>query len=46
LIDRPISIAKSGANQIAAISVARKLTRRCYHILRDIDPDQVYAISD
>jgi transposase len=29
--------------KIAAISVARKLTRRCYHILRDIDPDQVYA---
>src|ERR687897_333717 len=30
--------------KIAAISVARKLARRCYHILRDIDPDQVYSI--
>jgi transposase len=32
--------------KIAAISVARKLTRRCYHILREIDPDQVYVIPD
>lgn len=32
--------------KIAAISVARKLTRRCYHILRDIDPDQVYTVPD
>jgi transposase len=32
--------------KIAAISVARKLTRRCYHILRDIDPDQVYVTPD
>ena len=32
--------------KIAAISVARKLTRRCYHILREIDPDQVYVVPD
>jgi transposase len=32
--------------KIAAISVARKLTRRCYHVLREIDPDQVYVIPD
>ena len=25
--------------KIAAISVARKLARRCYHVLRDVDPD-------
>jgi transposase len=30
--------------KIAAISVARKLARRCYHVLRDVDPDEVYAI--
>ena len=32
--------------KIAAIAVARKLTRRCYHILREIDPDQVYVVPD
>jgi transposase len=30
--------------KIAAISVARKLARRCYHVLRSIDPELVYAI--
>ncbi|MDQ2729939.1 MAG: IS110 family transposase [Actinomycetota bacterium] len=30
--------------KIAAMSVARKLARRCYHTLRDIDPDEVYAM--
>jgi transposase len=30
--------------KIAAISVARKLARRCYHVLRHVDPGQVYAI--
>jgi transposase len=30
--------------KIAAISIARKLARRCYHVLREVDPDQVYAI--
>jgi transposase len=30
--------------KIAAISVARKLARRCYHVLREVPPDQVYAI--
>jgi hypothetical protein len=29
--------------KLAAISVARKFTRRCYHILRNLDPDVVYA---
>jgi transposase len=29
--------------KIAAISVARKLARRCYHVLRQVDPDEVYA---
>jgi transposase len=32
--------------KIAAISVARKLARRCYHVLRSLDPRQVYAIPD
>lgn len=30
--------------KIAAISMARKLARRCYHTLRAVDPDLVYAI--
>jgi len=30
--------------KLAAISMARKLTRRCYHTLRSIDPDLVYAM--
>jgi transposase len=30
--------------KIAAISVARKLARRCYHVLRDVDPKLVYTI--
>jgi len=32
--------------KIAAISVARKLARRCYHVLRAVDSEQVYAIPD
>ena len=30
--------------KLAAIAVARKLARRSYHILRSIDPDEIYAI--
>jgi hypothetical protein len=30
--------------KIAAISVARKLARRCYHVLRKVDPEFVYTI--
>jgi transposase len=30
--------------KIAAISVARQLARRCYHVLRSLDPELVYAI--
>ncbi|MFI5040257.1 MAG: IS110 family transposase [Acidimicrobiales bacterium] len=29
--------------KIAAISMARKLARRCYHTLRNVDPNVVYA---
>jgi transposase len=29
--------------KLAAISVARQFARRCYHILRHVDPDIVYA---
>jgi transposase len=29
--------------KLAAISVARQLTRRCCHTLRSLDPDIVYA---
>ena len=30
--------------KLAAISVARQLARRCYHTLRSVDPEEVYAI--
>jgi transposase len=30
--------------KLAAMSVARQLARRCYHTLRAVDPDVVYAI--
>ena len=30
--------------KVAAISVARKLARRCYHVLRSVEPELVYAI--
>ncbi len=30
--------------KLAAISVARQFARRCYHVLRNLDPDVVYAI--
>jgi transposase len=30
--------------KLAAISVARQLARRCYHTLRNLDPDIVYAV--
>lgn len=30
----------------AALSVARKVLRRCYHTLRNIDPEQVYTLPD
>ena len=29
--------------KLAAISVARQFARRCYHILRNLDPDLVYS---
>ena len=30
--------------KLATISVARQFARRCYHVLRNLDPDVVYAI--
>jgi hypothetical protein len=32
--------------KIAAISVARQFARRCYHVLRNLDPDVVYAMPN
>jgi hypothetical protein len=29
---------------VTAISVARQFARRCYHILRNLDSDVVYAM--
>ena len=29
---------------LAAIAVTRQFARRCYHILRNLDPDVVYAM--
>jgi transposase len=31
--------------KLAAISVARKFARRCYHLLRNLDPGVVYAVA-
>jgi transposase len=30
--------------KLAAISMARKLARRCYHVLRGLEPEHVYAM--
>jgi transposase len=30
----------------AALSVARKVLRRCFHTLRQLDPEEVYALPD
>lgn len=30
--------------KVAAVSIARKLARRCYHTLRSLDPEVVYAM--
>jgi transposase len=38
------AIKKAQDGKLAAISVARKLARRCYHTLRQMDPELVYAI--
>ena len=35
---------KTHNGKIAAISMARKLARRCYHTLRSVEPDLIYAI--
>jgi transposase len=32
--------------KLAAIAVARKLARRCYHTLRGIDPEVIYAMPE
>jgi transposase len=38
------SVKQRHDGKLAAIAMARKLARRCYHTLRSIDPDQVYAM--
>jgi transposase len=38
------AVKKRHGGKIAAISMARKLALRCYHTLRNLDPDVVYAI--
>jgi hypothetical protein len=42
--DYHAAVKKRHDGKIAASSVARKLPRRCYHVLCSIDPDEVYAI--
>ncbi len=39
---RSVKAAHDG--KLAAISMSRKLARRCYHTLRNLDPGEVYAI--
>jgi transposase len=38
------SVKNAHDGKIAAMSIARKLARRCYHTLRNLDPDIVYAM--
>ena len=38
------TVKKTHDGKIATISMARKLARRCYHTLRNIDPELVYAM--
>jgi transposase len=40
-----LAVKRRHDGKLAAISVARQLARRCYHTLRSLDPDLVYAIS-
>ena len=40
------SVKERSDGKLAAICVARKLARRSYHILRSMEPDEVYAIPD
>jgi transposase len=38
------SVKQRHDGKLAAIAMARKLARRCYHTLRALDPEEVYAI--
>jgi transposase len=38
------AVKKAHDGKLAAISVARKLARRCYHTLRQLNPEVVYAM--
>jgi len=38
------SVKAARDGKLAAISMARKLARRCYHTLREMDPEVVYAM--
>jgi transposase len=40
------SVKERSDGKLAAICVARKLARRSYHILRSMDPGEVYAVPD
>jgi transposase len=37
------SVKKRHDGKLAALAVARKLARRCYHTLRSLNPEEVYA---
>jgi transposase len=39
-------VKKAHDGKLAAIAMARKLARRCYHTLRNLDPETVYAMPD
>jgi transposase len=39
-----LAVKQAHDGKMAAISMARKLARRCYHTLREMDPDLVYAL--
>lgn len=42
--DYYVAVKTAHDGKLAAISMARKLARRCYHTLRSVDPDLVYAM--
>jgi transposase len=44
--DYYVTVKQRHDGKIAAISIARKLARRCYHVLRAVDSERVYAIPD
>ena len=39
------TVKRAHDGKLAAIAMARKIARRCYHTLRAMDPEEVYATT-